>query len=374
VSKLKNKPLKTTFLALSLVFALCITGVAIAGPVEPAPPAQGVSNDTCLACHGTPSMQTELPSGEPLGLTIDPVLYTTSAHGRAGYACVQCHENIREYPHPENTATSFRDYRLENYNLCQKCHMDKYETSLDGVHDKALAGGNQEAAVCTDCHNPHNTQNPSVPRSRIPTTCERCHSQIVALYRESVHGEALIGEGNPDVPTCTDCHGVHNTSGPSSDSSFHLFSPTICAECHADAELMGRYGVSTDVFESYVTDFHGTTVILFEQIAPDQETNKPVCIDCHGVHNMKKVDDPESTVIKENLLDTCQKCHPDATTNFPDSWLSHYTPSRENTPLIYFVNLFYQLIIPGVVGGMAIFVALDGTKRIRDRRKENKNE
>ncbi len=70
--------------------------------------------------------------------------------------------------------------------------------------------------------------------------------------------------------------------------------------------------------KSYVTDFHGTTVVLFEEIAPDQETNKPVCIDCHGVHDMKSVDDPESTVIKENLLDTCQKCHPDATTNFPE--------------------------------------------------------
>jgi predicted CXXCH cytochrome family protein len=248
--------------------------------------------------------------------------------------------------------------------------LDKYESSLDGVHDRALAGGNQEAAVCTDCHNPHNTQPPSVPRSRIATTCERCHSEVVARYRESVHGEALIGEGNPDVPTCTDCHGVHNSVGPSSDSSFHLFSPEICAKCHADTALMERYDVSTDVFESYVTDFHGTTVVLFEEIAPDQETNKPVCIDCHGVHDMKSVDDPESTVIKENLLDTCQKCHPDATTNFPDSWLSHYTPSPENAILVYYVNLFYQFIIPGVVGGMGIFVVLDGTKRIRDRRKE----
>ena len=307
---MKTKLWKPALIFASLVVVLLLTGVATAGPANPAPPAQGVSNDTCLACHGTPSLQTELPSGEPLGLTIDPVLYFTSSHGRAGYACIQCHEDIREFPHPENPATSLRDYRLENYTLCQKCHLDKYESSLDGVHDRALAGGNQEAAVCTDCHNPHNTQPPSVPRSRIAITCERCHSEVVARYRESVHGEALIGEGNPDVPTCTDCHGVHNSVGPSSDSSFHLFSPEICAKCHADTALMERYDVSTEVFESYITDFHGTTVVLFEKIAPDQETNKPVCIDCHGVHDMKSVDDPESTVIKENLLGTCQKCHP----------------------------------------------------------------
>ncbi len=230
---------------------------------------------------------------------------------------MQCHTDIREFPHPENTAETLRDLTLELYTSCKRCHQEKYDASLDSVHGKALAGGNENAAVCTDCHNPHNTQNPSLPRSRIPQTCERCHSEIVKLYEESVHGSALIGEGNPDVPTCIDCHGVHDVEGPST-GPFHLFSPTICEKCHADKELMGRYGISTDVFESYVADFHGTTVTLFEELAPDQETNKPVCIDCHGVHDMKRVDDPESTVIKENLLGTCQKCHPDATTNFPE--------------------------------------------------------
>ncbi len=137
---------------------------------------------------------------------------------------------------------------------------------------------------------------------------------------------------------------------------------------------MDRYGISTDVFESYVADFHGTTVILFEELAPDQETNKPVCIDCHGVHDMKSVDDPESTVIKENLLGTCQKCHPDATTNFPDSWLSHYRPSPEHSPVVYYVNLFYQILIPGVIGSMALFVVFDGSKRLRERERQRKRE
>jgi hypothetical protein len=85
---------------------------------------------------------------------------------------------------------------------------------------------------------------------------------------------------------------------------------------------------------------------------------------------MRRVDDPESSVIKANLLTTCQKCHPDASENFPASWLSHYIPNRENTPIVFFVNLFYRIFIPTVIGGMLIFVLADATKRIRSRRKE----
>ncbi len=118
------------------------------------------------------------------------------------------------------------------------------------------------------------------------------------------------------TPTCRGASTATRCTAPKgrrTAATFHLFSPEICAKCHADKELMGRYGLSADVFDTYVSDFHGTTVELFQKTAPDQQTNKPVCIDCHGVHDMKSVDDPESTVIKANLLKTCQKCHPDAT-------------------------------------------------------------
>jgi len=337
----------------------------------PAPPAQAtpqpiVDNEACLACHDTPGMQTTLPSGEVLYLTVDRVTYLTSTHGRRGYACVQCHTDISGYPHPPITAATRRDFTLQLYTTCAQCHQEKYTATLDSVHQKALAAGKKEAAVCTDCHGAHNVQPPMQPRSRIPQTCERCHSQIYNLYKESVHGAALIGEGNPDVPSCIDCHGVHNVQGPAT-GPFHLFSPQICARCHADPQLMGKYGINTDVFNTYVADFHGTTVKLFEEITPDQPTNKPVCVDCHGVHDIRRTDDPESTVIKENLLKTCRKCHPDASTNFPAAWLSHYRPSPEHAPLVYYVNLFYKVFIPTVLGGMAIYVIADGGRRILGR-------
>jgi len=328
----------------------------------------GVADKYCLSCHDTPGLRTTMPSGEELYIGVDSVTYYTSTHGREGYACVQCHTDKSEYPHPEKTAETLREYSLQRYESCRKCHSANYEATLDSSHQNALDNGNTNAAICTDCHGIHNIGGKTQTRSLIPQMCERCHSEIYNLYEQSAHGAALFTEGDPFVPTCIDCHGVHNVTGPATEDSFHLFSPQICANCHADEDLMRNYGISTNVFDTYVSDFHGTTVILFEKIAPDQKTNKPVCIDCHGVHDMRKVNDPESSVIKENLLTTCQKCHPEATSNFPTSWLGHYKPSEEDAPLIFYVDLFYKIIIPVTIGGMFIFIASDiGNKILKKR-------
>jgi predicted CXXCH cytochrome family protein len=343
----------------------------------PQPPAadqsQGISNDSCFACHSTPDLIMTLPSGEQLYLTVDRQTYDNSVHGKLGYACVQCHTDITGYPHPKVAAQTLREFTLEKYTECAVCHQDKYQQTLDSVHEQALSAGNIDAAVCTDCHGAHNVQPPDQPRTRIPQTCQKCHSQIYNLYKDSVHGAALIGQGNPDVPTCIDCHGVHNIEGPS-NSPFRLFSPQICARCHANKQLMDKYGISTDVFNTYVSDFHGTTVVIFEAIAPDQQTNKPVCVDCHGVHDILPPTNPNSTVMKANLLKTCQKCHPDATTNFPTAWMSHYEPSPQHFALVYYVQLFYKILIPTVIGGMLFFVVADGARRIINKRKGHGDE
>lgn len=326
-----------------------------------------IPDKECLSCHAQPNMQTELPSGETLFLTIDPERHLDDVHRRVGYRCVDCHTEITGYPHPEITAYSRREYTLEMYTLCQECHGNKYNQTLDSTHQKALAAGNENAAVCTDCHGAHYMETPGEPRSNIAKMCQQCHSEIYNQYQDSVHGAALLEDEDPNVPTCTDCHGVHDIAGPSTEEAFHLFSPQICAECHADKELMAEYGISTNVFETYISDFHGTTVILFQKTTPDQETNKPVCVDCHGVHNMKEVDDPESKVIKDNLLDTCQKCHPNASGSFPSSWLGHYQPTPDRHPFVYFVNVFYKILIPTTVGVMLVFVASDIWRRISKR-------
>ncbi|HLA42711.1 MAG TPA: hypothetical protein VJZ27_04715, partial [Aggregatilineales bacterium] len=241
-----------------------------------------------------------------------------------------------------------------------------------------LAEGNQNAAVCSDCHSAHSVERLTddatgdpLPASHMSSAqmCENCHAQIYDRYATSVHGSALL-TGNTDAPACADCHGTHDTQGPSSES-FRLFSPQICANCHADEKLMAKYDISTDVFDTYVADFHGTTVTIFQSTAPDQKFNTPVCVDCHGVHDIASVDSTDSPVIKENLVSTCQRCHPDATTNFPSAWLSHYQPSFRRTPLVALANLVYTVAIPAVVGGLGLFVVSDVRRRRADRRKDH---
>jgi nitrate/TMAO reductase-like tetraheme cytochrome c subunit len=309
-----------------------------------------------------------LENGDILDLFVDPATYASSIHGQDGYACVQCHTDLGEYPHPQFAATDLRDVTLKLTGVCDRCHSGQYNLTMDSVHAAAQAAGTREAAVCADCHGSHNVQRWTDPKTHallpqarlnIPVTCAICHNAIYQKYQTSVHGAALTQEGNTDVPTCIDCHGVHNIGNPTT-TSFRLKSPELCAGCHTNSELMDKYGISTDVVNTYVADFHGTTVTLFEKQSPDAQTNKPVCYDCHGVHDISRVDNPQTGIqMQQNLLVRCQVCHLDATSNFPTAWMSHYIPSPDHFAAVYYVNLFYKIFIPLVLGFMVALVGLD---------------
>jgi hypothetical protein len=273
-------------------------------------------------------------------------------HGSSGLKCTACHADITGFPHPARTARTAREYSMQNGPDCKSCHQDKYNLIMDSVHQTALNQGDQNAPVCADCHNPHmqgrlidKTTKGIIPARRveIPQTCARCHNGIYETYKNSIHGSALVGEGNLDVPSCVDCHGVHNIGDPLS-ARFRLKSPQMCAKCHTDASIMSKYNLSTQVLNTYVADFHGTTVTLFEKQTPDQQTNKPVCFDCHGIHDITD-------------------------TSFTTSWTSHFIPAPDKNPLVFYVNLFYWIMIPGVIGGMALFVLTDIIRRRIDRNK-----
>jgi predicted CXXCH cytochrome family protein len=350
-----------------LVFAGVLVAIAAGGTDQAE--AQTVSdwgNDTCLECHSEPGLSMVLPSGETLDVTIDEDRWHNSIHAEWDLKCILCHTEITSVPHEPPAYDNTREWAFTKSDGCLVCHRDQAVID-DSVHVQAREEGNLEAAVCSDCHDPHYATDPPKSPTEIPETCRTCHSEIYDRYTESVHGSALT-DGNPDVPTCTDCHGVHEVAGPSR-GEFHLFSPQVCATCHADEELMGKYGINTDVFNTYVADFHGRTITLFQEITPDQDTNAPVCISCHGVHDIQPADEAGSSVAKENLLATCQHCHPNAEAAFPEAWMSHYSASTEEWPIVFYVRLFYRIIIPLVIGGMVFYVATDLFGRLR-RRKE----
>jgi hypothetical protein len=341
-------------------------------------PAASQDAASCLECHSLPDQELPFKDGGSRSVTIDPKAWEGSVHGQSGLDCTACHTEHSEYPHAEVKEESGRAYAIAQNKACESCHEDQVKQFADGVHYAMLHSGNTKAAVCSDCHDPHSGRRLTDPdkgtllpetRQAIPLTCARCHSGIYEQYKGSAHGAALLGENNHDVPTCIDCHGVHRISDPRT-ARFRVNSPKICASCHTDAAKMKPYGLSTAVLKTYVADFHGSTVTLFQKTRPDQQTNKPVCYDCHGVHDIPHTRDPQKGIrTKANLLRTCQQCHPTATANFPDAWMSHFIPDRERAPLVYWVGWLYKILIPATVGGMLLFVGADFVRRRADRRR-----
>jgi hypothetical protein len=140
---------------------------------------------------------------------------------------------------------------MRPYNLS----VDQYALYSTSQHGRSVAGGNLEAAICTDCHGTHDirrTEDPKSPANhrRLPETCGECHSdrdlmakfglsgEIVEQYRRGVHGRALEA-GNLAAPDCTSCHGTHGPAPPGFGDV-----DKVCGGCHQTtrrAFLDGRH-------------------------------------------------------------------------------------------------------------------------------------
>ncbi|MBN2146889.1 MAG: cytochrome c3 family protein [Anaerolineales bacterium] len=345
--------IRTVILACSLIF---LASLVLAIPAGANAPAQETES-YCLSCHSNPELSLTLPSGETLSLYIDPAKLADSLHSPLGIECEACHTDITGYPHPEIAYQNRRELARSYYQACQKCHTDQYDKTLDSMHAQVAEGGNLEAPVCTDCHGSHYVTKPDEPRATVSQTCGHCHTDIYDAYKLSIHGDALINQDNPDVPVCTDCHGVHNIHDPRT-SQFRVAEPELCAGCHADATLMGKYDLSADVYNQYKTSWHGVDVTVYQAKWPTIWHDTAICSDCHGIHNILPADNPASTVNPDNLLTTCQKCHPGVSENWTGAWTGHYEISLERNPFVYYVDLFYSSLAPAVLWLSAIYVVL----------------
>ena len=319
----------------------------------------------CESCHGKADLSMTLASGEKLALYVDPKIFAASIHGDK-LLCTDCHASITGYPHPSHEIADRRDYNITQYEICKRCHFDNYTKTLDSAHYDMLTKGFTGTPLCTDCHGAHDVTSPSQPRTRISQTCSKCHQIVYNAYVDSIHGKALITGNNFDVPVCTDCHLSH-TIEDARTAGFRIASVDLCVKCHSNEKLMQKYGISTSVVKTYLQDFHGASVALVARQNKEVWPEEAVCTDCHGVHDIKSPDDPDSSVIKANLVNTCRNCHPDATANFPSAWLSHYEPSLDKAPTVFYVRWFYRILIPFIVIGLAVHISVDIWKVVTNR-------
>lgn len=358
--------MKTSGLLLLVTGLLCWTaGLVLASPpdsIVASPYHQEVAEtgeDYCTVCHTGNEQTFQLADGTVLPVAVDTDILDASVHGsgnaEGALACTDCHDEV-EFPHVNPLPETDRAHTVSLSLNCVECHTDQVEKLTGDVHYEALANGNLRSATCVDCHGAHDVQPVDAEPATTSLMCATCHVTSFSDYEHSIHGEALLS-GDPNVPGCVDCHNAHNTERPTT-AAFRNESPELCATCHANEDLMNEYGISTNVFNSYLDDFHGQTVELFRQVDPGTPTNKAVCYDCHGAHNITPADDAKSQVAKENLLITCQQCHPGATSDFPASWVGHFEPSLASYPLLFGVRWFYYLVIPTT---LLVFLGLIGS-------------
>jgi len=333
------------------------------------------SKTSCTDCHGAHSVMrvSELSKGNQYCLTchkweislhflngtrdtakVQESVLKESVH--KNLSCVDCHVRVYSELHPVREFNSKRDFSLLMAENCKRCHFDKYTRTLEGIHFKASEKGNTKTPFCTDCHGSHAIASAQKDKLANAKKCSQCHADIYTVYAQSVHGAALIKENIEDVPVCSDCHKAHDNAGPHT-SGFRITVPQICAGCHAQKEIMAKYGLSTKVVETYLQDFHGVTLKFYKQYG-QTEKQIAVCIDCHGVHDIMKIKSGNAASIKQNLTKRCQKCHEGATANFPDSWISHYEPSFKKASLVFLIDWGYRIFIPFMIIGLLVQIIL----------------
>jgi cytochrome b subunit of formate dehydrogenase len=342
----------------------------------------GLANKDCLTCHGEPDL-TMIRGGETISLYVDEQQYNNSMH--AGTACAQCHTDV--------TVSKERACETVETSVdCGICHAEQVTNYQESTHGTLFAEGDPDAPSCQDCHAKHATLgsaqpiSPTYPR-HVPTLCGTCHrigeqaatridadvDDIVGSYEDSVHGRGLLKSGLVVTATCADCHGAHSELPPEDPralinpmniagtcgtchhgieeefrTSIHFSEDPLadeehptCEDCHAShtisridkpgfrTEVMEQCGrCHTEEAETFFDTFHGKVSRLGgEGVAK--------CYDCHGTHNIVPPTEPHSTLSRDNVVETCGKCHEGSHRQFA-GYLTHATHhDRDKYPYLF---------------------------------------
>ncbi len=206
---------------------------------------------------------------------------------------------------------------------------------------------------CVDCHTnitevPHKAAADGAWRLTIPNVCGNCHVKQREAYAGSVHGTEVLKNKNPYAAVCSDCHTTHDIGRPAADST-RVAITRNCGNCHVDS------------YKSYVQTYHG-------QVHTLGEAHTAKCFDCHGNHGILRVSDTASTVHPNNRLQTCQKCHQNATAGFVSFAPHATTHDFERYPQMWIAAKFMLALLVGVFVFFWTHTALWFYREWRDRR------
>ncbi|MBE0647900.1 MAG: cytochrome c3 family protein [Bacteroidales bacterium] len=264
--------------------------------------------------------------------------YFASGHGqaflnnkgeRAPY-CTNCHGTHNVRSRFDDTSPTYRGSVPE---LCGSCHIsggdankmtdlkevNAYLDYSKSIHGQGLTQkGLLVSAVCTDCHTTHNERKESDSLSSIfpasvGLTCAKCHKSIYEQFIRSDHSVLLNTSDSLKYPSCATCHSAHKISEIDKDKFMNEVT-NQCGICHQK------------LAETYRETYHGKAYMLGDLDAAR-------CSDCHGAHNILRVDNPNSMVGYKNIVNTCKKCHENASLEFT-GYLTHAT--HNDNPILFY--------------------------------------
>lgn len=288
-----------------------------------------VNAPNCVTCHGEHGVLS--PS--------DPASHTSV--DRLDALCSTCHKGYEESLHRKDSVdarlmtcvachtghqtqmvhASGGIFREQVPATCNRCHEGERHAKEFLAHGKVMTQSETgDIANCTQCHVYHFNRKVEgeEPKSNLRMQCENCHSKEYQEYMKSEHGVAYA-KGHTEAPTCVTCHGDKDIKKVSDDMKpRHIID--MCSKCHGNRDFALKFQLNPEVVRSYERTYHGQAYNLGYQ-GDDFAT----CVNCHGNHDIRKQDDPESKISREKIVQTCARCHKDANENFVQ-FLSHYDP------------------------------------------------
>jgi hypothetical protein len=276
------------------------------------------AKDDCYSCHG----QKGMPG------FVDKKALEESVH--AAFSCADCHIAVAAYPHGKVAKVNCGICHFLGREGAPKEKAREYKLS---VHGKASASGNTAAPSCRTCHGAHYIYRAGDGRSmtrrnNIPALCSKCHTRAFEDYKKSIHGTEFLGKRNAGAPTCFDCH-LEHLIPPAKDAQWMLSLIRQCGNCH------------TEQMATYRKTYHGKVTRL-------GYTTMAKCSDCHGSHTIARLTDTASLLSEQNILATCRKCHPHATTGFAKFYAHPDETNRAKYPIMYYTYLFMTALLLGV--------------------------
>lgn len=248
---------------------------------------------TCTKCHAQiENVHRKVIKGE---------LWEKQAHVLP--ACVDCHQ-------PHKVRRVFYDQGMADAD-CLRCHGRPDIKGRDGrpltVEADHLRSSRHARVACSQCHSQvaasHERPCDAITQK---VECASCHAEMAAQFQRSVHGQ-LLAKGDQNAPTCKDCHGTHEVLGKvdSRSATFPNNVPRLCGNCHREGQKAAvRYqGQQHNIVESYTESIHGKGLLR------SGLTVTATCTSCHTAHQVLPASDPESSVNRARVAQTCGRCH-----------------------------------------------------------------